>query len=261
MSPLAVDRTDAVLTIALDRPDVFNAFDDELGGELISALQDANDPSVRCVVITGKGKAFCSGEDLRALMGFYDAGQAPDLSDIIRRRYNPVISALQSLTKPVIASVNGVAAGAGVSLALACDYRIMAEEASLVLAFPKIGLVPDSAAVWLLERYIGVGRAMEWSLSGDAMKAERALELGLVNQVVPAAKLEETTRSFAEQLSSGPTLAYGLIKQLVWESSDTSLEDQLEKEAVAQGVAGSSSDHLEGVKAFTEKRAAVFKGL
>ncbi|MEO7803709.1 MAG: enoyl-CoA hydratase-related protein [Actinomycetota bacterium] len=259
-STVVVEHRDAVQFITLNRPEVFNAFNDEMGAALLAALGEADDASVRAVVITGTGKAFCAGEDLRALSADYAAGKAPDLADIIRRRYNPVILAIQSLPKPVVAAVNGVAAGAGVSLALACDYRIMSEHASLVLAFSKVGLVPDSGGTWLLPKYLGVGRALELALSGDVVTAQRALELGLVNQVVASEKIAGTAGDFATNLATGPTLAYGMIKRLVWDAASAQLANHLESEAQAQSRAGSSADHLEGVNAFLEKRPPGFKG-
>jgi 2-(1,2-epoxy-1,2-dihydrophenyl)acetyl-CoA isomerase len=156
--------------------------------------------------------------------------------------------------------VNGVAAGAGVSIALACDYRLMAEDASLVLAFPKVGLIPDSGASWLLPRYLGVGRALELSFSGEPILAARAFALGLVNRLAPAAEIRQVTREVAAQLADGPTFAYGLAKELVWKASAAQLKEQLDAEAEAQAAAGRSADHLEGMNAFLGKRSARFEG-
>jgi 2-(1,2-epoxy-1,2-dihydrophenyl)acetyl-CoA isomerase len=258
--PVAVSTDGAVRWITLNRPENLNAFDDELGPAFIEALREASDEAVRCVVVTGEGKAFCAGENLRALAGRYKGGRAPELGEIIRRRYNPAIELLQTLKKPVLAAVNGVAAGAGVSVALACDYRLMAEEASFVLAFSKVGLVPDSGATWLLPRYIGIGRALELSLSGEAVSAKEALDLGLVNRVASGDQLKKTAEEVATSFAEGPTLAYGLIKDLVWKSGGTTLSEQLAAEADAQAKAGASSDHLEGVTAFFEKRRPGFTG-
>jgi 2-(1,2-epoxy-1,2-dihydrophenyl)acetyl-CoA isomerase len=244
----------SVRWITLNRSDSFNSFDEDLGPAFIAALQDSADDSIRCVVVTGEGKAFCAGENLRALADGYKAGRAPDLSEILRRRYHPAIEQIRYLKKPVVAAVNGVAAGAGVSLALACDYRVMNEEASLVLAFSKVGLVPDSGATWLLPRYVGVGRALELSFSGDAISAKDALELGLVNRLASADKVRDAAGEVASAFAEGPTTAYALIKNLVWNSAGATLSDQLEAEADAQAAAGASDDHLEGVKAFLEKR-------
>lgn len=247
--------------IVLNRPQALNAFDEEMGGAFLEALARAQVPEVRCVIVTGEGRAFCAGEDLRALSDEYRAGRAPDLGDILRRRYNPMIESIVSLQKPVIAALNGVVAGAGVSLALACDYRIIAEGGSLILAFSKVGLVPDSGATWLLARYLGIGRALELAFSTDAVPAARALELGLVSRVVPAAEVERASRELAEELVKGPTIAFGLIKRLIWEAGSAQLAVHLEAEAQAQTAAGASADHLEGVAAFFEKRSPDFRGL
>lgn len=251
---------DGIARIVLNRPDALNAFNDEMGRDFLEALERALLPEVRCVIITGAGRAFCAGEDLRALSDGYREGKPPDHAEILRQRYNPAIEAIISLSKPVIAAVNGVAAGAGVSLALACDYRIIAEGANLVLAFSKVGLVPDSGATWLLPRYVGIGRALELALSGEPVTAERAQELGLVNRIVAAGEVDKVSRELAEELASGPTLAFGLIKQLVWQAAANGLRDQLEAEAKAQATAGTSDDHLEGMTAFLEKRRPNFQG-
>jgi 2-(1,2-epoxy-1,2-dihydrophenyl)acetyl-CoA isomerase len=255
-----VQHDGSVVWIVLNRPDALNAFNDAMGEAFLAALDQADEDSVRCVVITGEGRAFCSGEDLRALAGGYAEGRPPDLSEILRRRYNPAIARIQALRKPVVAAVNGVAAGAGVSIALACDYRLMAEDASLVLAFPKVGLIPDSGASWLLPRYLGVGRTLELSFSGEPILAARAFALGLVNRLAPAAEIRQVTREVAAQLADGPTFAYGLAKELVWKASAAELKEQLDAEAEAQAAAGRSADHLEGMNAFLGKRSARFEG-
>ena len=255
-----VERSGEVMWIRLNRPKAFNAFDEQMGLDFVEALEGAADPASRCVVITGVGKAFCAGEDLRALASDYASGAAPDLGAILRRRYNPAIEAIQNLSKPVVAAINGVAAGAGVSLALACDLRVMAAEASFVVAFSKVGLVPDSGGTWLLPRYLGVGRAFEMAISTDPISASKASELGLVNEVVAGAELEATVAALAEKLAAGPTVALGEIKRLIWSASGNALSEHLEAEAVAQELVGSTADHREGVAAFGEKRPPTFKG-
>jgi 2-(1,2-epoxy-1,2-dihydrophenyl)acetyl-CoA isomerase len=250
-----------VAILTLNRPEVLNAFDDELGRDLLELVEETSrDDDVRCIVITGVGRAFSSGEDLGALSGSYAEGRAPPLGDILRDRYNPLIKAVRRAPKPVIGALNGVAAGAGASLALACDFRIASERARLVLAFIKVGLVPDSAGVWFLANMVGAATAWKLAALGDPLSAEEALALGLVNRVVPADDFEDSWRSFAYMLADGPTLAYGLTKSLVYGAAERSLEEQLDAEIEAQTRAGRSDDHLEGVRSFLEKRPPRFEG-
>ncbi len=259
--PVKTERQDAVSIISLDRPEVLNAFDDELGIALLDAVrQGSSDPEVRCIVITGEGRAFSSGEDLAALTGTYERGEAPPLGDTLIRRYNPLIEAVVSAPKPVVAVVNGVAAGAGASLALACDFRILSEKAKFVLAFVKVGLVPDSGAIWFLSRAVGHARAMEISLLGAPIDATIALTWGLATQVHPPDELEAAWRKFAGELASGPTRAFALIKELGVTAATSSLTEQLEAEIAAQSEAGATADHMEGVQAFLGKRPPNFSG-
>ncbi|MGH2757441.1 MAG: enoyl-CoA hydratase-related protein, partial [Actinomycetota bacterium] len=196
----------SVGVVVLDRPDVLNSFDEDMGAEALHIIQEAAaDESVRCIVITGAGRAFCAGEDLGALSDQYARGEAPDLGNTLIKRYNPMIRAVRSAPKPVIAAVNGVAAGAGASLALACDVRIASEHAKLVLAFINAGLVPDSGAVWFLSKMIGSARAWQLASTGRPVGAEEAAALGLFDRVVDAASFEETWRGTARELASGPT--------------------------------------------------------
>lgn len=253
--------TDGVGVLVLNRPDVLNAFNDELGFAVLDKVRDASaDASVRCLVITGAGRGFCAGEDLSALAGGYESGDPPELGGTLTDRYNPLIRELRSMPKPVVAAINGVAAGAGASLALACDYRVASEEAKLVLAFIKVGLVPDSGAVWFLANMIGEARAMELATTGRPVDATEALGLGLVNEVVAPEQLEDRWRELAAELAAAPTRAYALTKNLVYGAADRSLDEQLDVEVEAQSDAGRTADHLEGVQAFLGKRRPTFKG-
>jgi 2-(1,2-epoxy-1,2-dihydrophenyl)acetyl-CoA isomerase len=258
---LDYEVSDGVAVIILNRPDVLNAFNDELGKAVLDAVESAAaDKSVRCAVITGAGRAFCSGEDLSSLADGYSAGTVPDLGDTLRNRYNPLIRAVRNAPKPFVAAVNGVAAGAGASLALACDFRIASEHAKLVLAFVKVGLVPDSGGLWFLTKTVGAAKAFELSALGDPVAADEALRLGLVTKVVTANEFESAWRAFAQSLAAGPTLAFALIKNLAQRAIDLNLDAQLEAEVDAQTEAGGTADHLEGVQAFLEKRAPHFRG-
>jgi 2-(1,2-epoxy-1,2-dihydrophenyl)acetyl-CoA isomerase len=258
---LGFEVDDGVAVITLDRPEVLNAFDDELGAAALDAVsRAAEDDGVRCIVITGAGRAFCAGEDLGALAAGYQRGEAPKLGRILAERYNPLIRAIRAAPKPVVGALNGVAAGAGASLALACDFRIASERAKIVIAFVKVGLVPDSGAVWFLAKIVGTAKAWELSAGGDPMDAAEALRLGLVGRVVPVDDFEDAWRSFAASLAQGPTRAYALTKSLVDSASHCSLDDQLDLEIEAQSEAGATADHVEGVQAFLAKRPPRFTG-
>ncbi|HEX2051170.1 MAG TPA: enoyl-CoA hydratase-related protein [Actinomycetota bacterium] len=255
------DDADGVAVITFDRPDVLNAFDDELGARVLEEVRSAAaDDSVRCIVLTGAGRAFSSGEDLGALVEGYRSGDPPELGKTLVDRYNPLIRAIRAAPKPVVAAVNGVAAGAGASIALACDFRIASEHAKLVIAFVKVGLVPDSGALWFLTKMVGAAHAFEVAATGDPIGSEDALRLGLFTRVVPAAEFDDAWRSFALDLARGPTVAYRLTKTLANAAAERSLDDQLDAEVEAQTEAGSSADHLEGVRAFLDKRKPSFEG-
>ena len=259
--PVDYSVSDGVGLIVLNRPDVLNAFDDELGFQMLDVVGKASaDDGVRCIVITGAGRAFCSGEDLGALAGTYERGETPPLGKTLTDRYNPLIRALRTTPKPVLAAVNGVAAGAGASLAFACDYRIAVEKSKFVLAFIKVGLIPDSGSVWFLSRSIGEARAFELAARGRLITAQEALDLGLVQEVVTAEEFETRWKELASELAAGPTKALALTKALVYGASERSLDDQLEVEVDAQTEAGHTADHLEGVQAFLGKRAPKFEG-
>ncbi|MDQ3952383.1 MAG: enoyl-CoA hydratase-related protein [Actinomycetota bacterium] len=260
--PCRYEESNGVAVVTLDRPDVLNAFDDELGFAALDAVRRASDDSsVRCIVITGAGRAFSSGEDLGALQADYESGRAPPLGNTLTNRYNPLIRAVRGAPKPVLAAINGVAAGAGASLALACDFRIASEKAKLVLAFIKVGLVPDSGAVWFLTKMIGASRAWELAATGEPLSAADADACGIVHRLVSPDEFDSAWRSWAEELAAGPTRAYALTKQLVNHAASASLDDQLDLEVDAQTQAGATADHLEGVQAFLGKRRPEFKGL
>jgi 2-(1,2-epoxy-1,2-dihydrophenyl)acetyl-CoA isomerase len=255
------DLKSAVCTITLDRQSVYNAFNEALGDELAAAFDAcARDDAVRAVVITGAGKAFCSGQDLKFLRSQYDAGDTDYLGGQLRRGYNPAILKMCTLPKPVIAAVNGVAAGAGCSLALAADLRVMAESASLIEVFVNVGLVPDCGSTLTLPRLVGTSKALELCFTGDKVSADEALRLGLANKVVPDDRLLQEAREWAERLAAMPTKALGLMKGLIYDSFDNTLEQQLEAEAAAQEIADKTNDHAEGLRAFVEKRKPVFCG-
>lgn len=250
-----------VAVLTLQRPDRLNAFDDELGFALLKEVeQAASSDEVRCIVITGAGRAFSSGEDLAALSEDYRGGTSAELGATLTNRYNPLIKAIRGAPKPVVAAVNGVAAGAGASIALACDFRIASEHAKLVLAFIKVGLVPDSGGLWFLTKMIGSARAWKLAATGEPLRAEEALELGLLDRVVPASDFEDAWRSFAAELAEGPTRAYALTKRLLAHATSATLDQQLDVEVEAQTEAGRTDDHMEGVTAFLDKRRPKFQG-
>jgi 2-(1,2-epoxy-1,2-dihydrophenyl)acetyl-CoA isomerase len=259
---LQVSSADGVCTITLNRPDSLNSLNDQMTTDLQAVLKQLRrDEATRCVVFTGAGRAFSSGQDLGDLKKKYsDPNHAPHLGDDLRRRYNPIVVGLRELEKPVIAAVNGVAAGAGLSLALACDLRIASDKASFIEVFINVGLVPDSGSTWTLPRLVGLGKALEMCFTGDKVGAEEALRIGLVNRVVPGDKLMEETAALAKKLAGLPTRAIGLTKRLVNRAWETDLAAALEAEAYAQQTAGESADHKEGVMAFLEKRPPRFMG-
>jgi 2-(1,2-epoxy-1,2-dihydrophenyl)acetyl-CoA isomerase len=249
-----------VARLTLNRPDVLNSFDTAMAQSLQQILGEiARDTSLRAVYLTGTGRAFCAGQDLAEAAPKQGAGIA-DFAAHVRKLYNPLVLALRRMPKPVVCAVNGVAAGAGASLALACDIVIAAEEASFLQAFIKIGLVPDTGGTWSLPRLIGSAQAAALILLGEKLPARRALELGLIYKVCPAAELEATAYGLAEQLATQPTYGLALTKELLNASTRNSLEEQLEMEAEYQGLAGRSEDYAEGVKAFLEKRKPSFTG-
>jgi len=246
-----------VATIALNRPEVYNALNDEITYELQDVLKAlAKDSAVRVVVLTGEGKAFCSGQDLKAASG----DQKRSFMQSLHKRYNPIIRAMRSLPKPIIARVNGVAAGAGCSLALACDLIVAAEEATFIEVFINIGLVPDSGSSYFLPRLVGMAKAFELCSMGSRVKAGEAVSIGLINKAVPADQLDEAVKSYSDYFASAPTKSIGIIKKMLNKSTTSTLDDMLEYEAYCQEIAGTSHDYKEGVSAFLEKRKPDFKG-
>jgi 2-(1,2-epoxy-1,2-dihydrophenyl)acetyl-CoA isomerase len=256
-----VSRDDGVVTVTLNRPDKLNAMTGVMSDELLEVFTSARDDhEARAIVVTGAGRGFCAGQDLTEFESAYRAGERPDIRKHLEESYHRLIPAVVSTPKPVIAAVNGVAAGAGVSLAAACDIRIAAEEARFTQAFVKIGLIPDSGGTWLLPRIIGHARALELSITGEVIDADTALDIGLVNRVVPEDALEKETFELAARLAAMPTAAIAETKALLRGATGLDLEAALEAEAEAQARMGQTDDHLEGVMAFAEKREPRFRG-
>jgi len=255
------DQREGVATITLNRPEVLNACNRQLMEELAAALKTCErDPAIRCVLLTGAGRAFCSGQDLRVLGELAGEQGRPPVAEHLRRLYNPVILRMREMEKPILAAVNGVAAGAGMSLALACDLRIAAESATFIQAFVRIGLVPDTGSTYFLARIVGLGRAFELAVSGRRVSAQEALELGLVNRVVPDDRLAEEAMAWAQELAQGPTRAIGLTKRALNRALLLDVDEMLDYEAQLQQIAAGTADSAEGIRAFLEKRRPSFVG-
>lgn len=249
-----------VATISLNRPETLNSFNETMHREMQAALKAvAEDASVRALLLTGEGRGFCAGQDLADPM-VRPADPMPDLGAVIGEHYNPMILALSRLAIPVVCAVNGIAAGAGANIPLACDFVIAARSAKFIQAFCKIGLIPDSGGTWVLPRLVGMARAKQLAMLGEPLSAEQALQWGLIYKVVDDEQLRDEARKLAQHLATQPTLGLALIKQSLEASQTNSLEQQLELEKVLQQRAGSSDDYQEGVNAFIEKRAAQFSG-
>jgi 2-(1,2-epoxy-1,2-dihydrophenyl)acetyl-CoA isomerase len=256
-STLHISRQDAVVTLTLNRPDKLNSFTRELHQSFMKALDEVNtDASIRALIITGTGRGFCAGQDLSDLK----LGDAGDLHDVIHNHYNALVRQLQQVRVPTIAAVNGVAAGAGASLAMACDIAIAAKSASFVQAFSKIGLVPDTGSTWLLPERIGIPRALALAMTGDKLSAEQAAQWGMVWQCVEDAQLMNTANTIAAKLAAMPTRALVATRALMRNAASHSLSQQLDAECLMQTELGMSQDYTEGVNAFLQKRVPIFKG-
>ena len=255
MSEVLTARDGAVLTITLNRPEVFNAFNAALHARLHTALEEAGDPEVRAVVITGAGRGFCAGQDLKEFQEI-----SGSIRDRLEQTYHPNIRLIRALEKPVLAAVNGPCAGAGLSLAAACDIRIASDAATFVPGFIGIGLVPDSGGSWFIHRLLGFARAFEWMTSNRKLTASEAHAWGLVSEVVEADRVAARTAELAATYAGQPTRGIGLTKRLFDHAYDASLDEQLELEAELQQAATGTADFVEGVAAFLEKRAPRFTG-
>lgn len=260
-SPVLLDFADGVATITLNRPEAMNSLDIATKQALLDAvLQVADDPAARCVVLTGSGRAFCVGQDLKEHVTLLESGATEELFTTVDAHYNPIVSALVGMAKPVVAAVNGVAAGAGASLAFACDLRIVADSAGFNLAFAGIALSCDTGSSFTLQRLVGPAKAIELLYQPRTVGAEEALALGLATRVVPAEELGATVAELAGRLAAGPTLAYGAIRRSVAFAAGHPLAEALEFESSMMKLTGATEDHRAAVDAFLAKEKPVFHG-
>jgi 2-(1,2-epoxy-1,2-dihydrophenyl)acetyl-CoA isomerase len=259
--PVTYEVTDGVATITLDRADAMNSLDVATKVALREAVtRAAEDEAVRCVVLTGTGRAFCVGQDLKEHIEILRSGSSDELFRTVPEHYNPIVTAVATMPKPVIAAVNGVAAGAGASLAFACDFRILADNAGFNLAFTGIALSCDTGASWTLPRLVGRAKAMELLYFPRTLKAEESLELGLATKVVPAGDLATEVSTLARQLADGPTVAFGAVRRSVAFSAGHGLEESLAFEAEMMALTGATSDHQGAVASFVAKEKPTFEG-
>ncbi|MGO4258063.1 enoyl-CoA hydratase-related protein [Marmoricola sp. RAF53] len=259
--PISLTTTDGVATIALTRPEAMNSLDIATKEALLAAVtQVAGDSSVRCVVLTGSGRAFCVGQDLKEHVALLESGSTDELFTTVERHYNPIVSTLADMPKPVIAAVNGVAAGAGASLAFACDLRILGESAGFNLAFPGVALSCDTGASWTLPRLVGRAKALELLYFPSTLTSGESLELGLATRVVPDADLADEVAGLAAKLAAGPTLSYASIRQSVNFSATHDFGESLAFEGSKMTLTGASGDHRRAVAAFLAKEKATFEG-
>lgn len=260
-APLLVEREGGRLHLTLNRPQVFNALTHAMLGGLLGELRKAErDRDIRVVVLTGAGQAFCSGMDLAELKKSYESGRAPSYRDELSRHFNPLIRQIRRMEKPVLAAVNGVAAGAGASLALACDLKLCAASAKFISAFISVGLAPDSGFTFALARGLGLSLGLEHAWTGKPIPARQAEEFGLVNRVVPADELKAAVRDLVDKLLAAPPRAVALTKRALNRALGAEFEATLEYEAHLQEILGRSKDHIEGMNAFLEKRPPKFTG-
>lgn len=261
MDTIKTETKNGVLWIRLNRPDVLNAFNEQMGTELNDALLEGDkDATVRAIVLTGEGRAFSVGEDLNANKGAYQSGKPMLLGEVLRSKYNPIVQRMRRMEKPILGGINGVTAGAGLGLALACDLRAASDKASFHEAFIKVGLAPDSGTSFWLTRILGLAKAMEVVMLGEPINPNVALQLGLVNWVFPSDKFLDEVEKIAEKLASGPTKAIALSKRALNRAIVVDLDSALEYEAYLQDAAGRTKDHVEGINAFFEKRQPSFAG-
>lgn len=260
-SPVLLDLTDGVATITLNRPDAMNSLDVATKEALLDTVRSvADDPAARCVVLTGTGRGFCVGQDLKEHIEILRSSSSESLFRTVDEHYNPIVSTLAGMAKPVVAALNGVAAGAGASLAFACDLRILADTAGFNLAFANVALSCDTGASFHLQRLVGRAKALELLYFPSTIPADRALELGLATRVVPADDLVDVTREVAARLAAGPTVALGAMRQSVAYAAGHSLEEALELESAMMQKTGATRDHEAAVAAFVAKEKPVFEG-
>ncbi len=259
---IKLDIEGPVGIVTLNHPEVMNAVSAEMLGGLMKTLDHIEDPKngVRCMLMTGAGRGFCAGANLQPSGGGGGPGGSRDAGSVLETLYHPFLRRLRELPMPFVTAVNGAAAGVGMSFALMGDLVLCARSAYFLQAFRRIGLVPDGGSTWILPRLIGKARAMELSMLGERLPADKALEWGLINRVFEDAELIGKAKEFALELANGPTVALSLIRRLYWESPDNTYEEQLNLERQMQRKAGNSADSREGVRAFLEKRPAKFKG-
>ncbi len=257
---LLIHVEEGVITITMNRPEVLNSFNDLMLEELIEAVEAAtNDDTIRCVVLTGAGRAFGAGQDLSGFPAVPKNGEAIKVSEHLKQ-YHRLVKSMRTMPKPIVGAIRGVAAGISCNIALACDLRIAADNARFIEAFARIGLVPDGGGAYFLPRLVGLGKAMEMCLLADEVSGPEAERLGLVTKCVPVDEFPGSVAAFAKRLANGPTHSYGLIKTLLYKSMETDLQASLDLEGQFQDEAFTTADHKEGVTAFLEKRPAKYTG-